>query len=145
MLYFNGNLNILNPFKAATVMPPNALNSSLIAKHKVFLQMDSAQAVLTTCQSTSSSTHCLRLLLWSPRIHGWKFQALYKFSAADFAQNITDLLPHLKGGSCILRGFSLRIIQGTSATESAFKPKPITTENKIFSRFKQDTLSQSAR
>lgn len=44
---------MLNPFKAATVMPPNALNSTLITKHKVFLWMDSAQTVLTTCQSSS--------------------------------------------------------------------------------------------
>lgn len=34
-------------------MPPNALNSTLITKYKVFLWMDSAQTVLTTCQSTS--------------------------------------------------------------------------------------------
>jgi len=53
MLYFNRSLNVLNPFKAATVMPPNALNSTLLTKHKVFLWMDSAENVLTTCQSTS--------------------------------------------------------------------------------------------
>lgn len=47
------------------------------------------------------------------------------FSAANFAQNIT-----FKGGSLILKPFSLQITQGMRATEPALSSKPIKIESK---------------
>lgn len=146
MLYFNRNLNIFNPFKAATVMPPNALNSTLIAKYKVFLWMDSAQTVLTTCQSTSElKQHTLPASVsqkstdtWL-KIPGTLNVLCYKFcSKHDWT---------FKGGSHILKAFSLQMTQGTRATEPALKSKPTKTESKAgrcpLSRCNWDTHTPS--
>lgn len=119
MLYFNRNLNILNPFKAATVMPPNALNSTLITKYKVFLWMDSAQTVLTTCQSTSElKQHTLPAFVsQKSKDTRLKIPGTLKALCSKFCSKF-------KGGSHILKAFSLQMIQGTKATEPAFKSKP---------------------
>lgn len=75
-------------------MPPNALNSTLIAKYKVFLWVDSAQTVLTTCQSTSElKQHTLPAIVSHKSKDTWlKFQTPETSSAANFAQNITEHL-----------------------------------------------------
>lgn len=144
MLYFNRNLNILNPFKAATVMPPNALNSTLIAKYKVFLWVDSAQTVLTTCQSTSElKQHTLPAFVSQKSKDTWlKIPGILKVLCCKFSSK-HNWSSTFKGGSHILETFSLQMIQGMRATEPAFKSKPIKTESKTgrfpFSRCNQDT------
>lgn len=113
-------------------MPPNALNSTLIAKYKVFLWVDSAQTVLTTCQSTSElKQHTLPAFVSQKSKDTWlKIPGILKVLCCKFSSK-HNWSSTFKGGSHILETFSLQMIQGMRATEPAFKSKPIKTETRL--------------